>query len=233
MATREPDRPLQRWMIARGRSASLPLSYTTTRDTTIEMKKFWSWAFSAALCIAVIPTAAQAGWKLIPAHAPAKIGPMTVMPGTDWNQASARPGKQGVTWTHDGFELNQFDLFSAVPSGQTVYADKDKKRNPMPRFEGTMLLIESGDFFERVFRARSQAVEFVRVSEVPSKLSGHAALEMRYGYVTPDSPLRRQGFARLTVVDGRLYVLNYTGPSLHYFEDGLQEVVAVMDSAKF
>ena len=34
MATREPDRPLQRWMIARGRSASLPLSYTTTRDTT-------------------------------------------------------------------------------------------------------------------------------------------------------------------------------------------------------
>ncbi|WP_221211938.1 hypothetical protein, partial [Sphingomonas sp. BK481] len=31
---REPDRPLQRWMIARGRSASLPLSYTTTRDTT-------------------------------------------------------------------------------------------------------------------------------------------------------------------------------------------------------
>lgn len=34
MATREPDRPLQRWVIARGRSASLPLSYTTTRDTT-------------------------------------------------------------------------------------------------------------------------------------------------------------------------------------------------------
>jgi hypothetical protein len=28
MATREPNRPLQRWMIARGRSASLPLSYT-------------------------------------------------------------------------------------------------------------------------------------------------------------------------------------------------------------
>ena len=36
MATREPDRPLQRWVIARGRSASLPLSYTTTRDTTCE-----------------------------------------------------------------------------------------------------------------------------------------------------------------------------------------------------
>jgi hypothetical protein len=34
MATREPDRPLQRWMIARDRSASLPLSYTTSGDTT-------------------------------------------------------------------------------------------------------------------------------------------------------------------------------------------------------
>jgi hypothetical protein len=34
MATREPDRPLQRSGIARDRSASLPLSYTTSRETT-------------------------------------------------------------------------------------------------------------------------------------------------------------------------------------------------------
>ena len=96
-----------------------------------------------------------------------------------------------------------------------------------------MMLLELGDLFERVFRARAQAVEFVREAEVPSKLSGHSALQMHYRYVLPDSPLRRQGVARLAVVDGRLYILNFTGPSLHYFGDGLPEAISIMDSAKF
>ncbi len=197
------------------------------------MKKPCALALTLALVLSVIPSAAHAGWKLIPANAPAKVGTMAVTPGTDWNQASARPGKQGVTWTHDGFALNRLDLFVAVPGGQTVYADKDKKRNPMPRFESAMMLLELGDLFERVFRAKEQAVEFVRDSEEPSKLSGHSALEMRYRYTTPDSPLHRQGVVRMAVVDGKLYVLNFTGPSMHYFENGIPEAIAIMDSAKF
>ncbi len=197
------------------------------------MKRSWALALTLALSVSVIPTAAQAGWKLIPADASVKIGTMAVTPGTDWNQASARPGKQGVTWTHDGFALNRFDLFAAVPGGATVYADKDKKRNPMPRFESTMMLLELGDLFERVFRAKEQAVEFIRDSEEPAKLSGHSALQMRYSYITQDSSLHRQGVVRMAVVDGRLYILNFTGPSLHYFGDGMAEAVAIMDSAKF
>ncbi len=197
------------------------------------MKKSCALALALALGISAIPTVAQAGWKLIPANGSAKIGSMTVTPGTDWNQASARPGKQGVTWTHDGFALNQFDMFAAVPGGATVYVDKDKKRNPMPRFESTMMLLELGDLFERVFRAKEQAVEFIRDSEEPTKLSGHSALQMRYRYITPNSALHRQGVVRMAVVDGRLYILNFTGPSLHYFEDGLPEAIAIMDSAKF
>ena len=47
MATREPDRPLQRSGMARGRSASLPLSYTTSGDTTGRFK-FGNYRITAA-----------------------------------------------------------------------------------------------------------------------------------------------------------------------------------------
>ena len=180
-----------------------------------------------------LATPVLAGWKLLPSNSAVHVGSMTVKPTIDWNQASARPGKQGVAWTRDGFALNGIELFAAVPAGQSLYKERNKKRNPMPKFDKTMLLPDLADFFEKSFRVQYQLSDFSILSTVPAQFGGHKGLAIRYTYSYPNDDLVRSGIARLAVADGKLFVANYYAPKLHYFDAGLSEAEAIMSSAKF
>ena len=185
----------------------------------------------SALIAAVSP--ASAGWKLVPANAPVQVGTMTVTPATDWNQASARPGKQGAAWTQDGFGLNGLELFAAVPSGQPLYRERSAKQNPMPKYDNGMLLPDLADFFERSFRVQNALTDFVVEDVTPAKLGGHAGIAVRYRYSMANDGLKRRGVARLAVVDKQLFVGNFYAPELHYYAAGLPQAEAMMDSARF
>lgn len=187
------------------------------------------------LGVALVLTAspAQAGWKLMPGKAMASVDGVSVMPQSDWNQASGRPGKQGRSWTQDGFQLNAMEFFTAVPNGAPLYRERDKKRNPMPKFDNSLLLPELADFFERSFRAHNQLTDFEVTESGPTELSGNQGLRVRYRYTLPNDELTRLGEVRLAVVKGKLYVANYYAPQLHYFEARLPEALTMMEKAKF
>lgn len=178
-------------------------------------------------------TPAHAGWKLMPAGKPVDLVGIAVTPQNDWNQASARPGKQGRAWTRDGFGLNGLEFFAAVPDGQPLYRERNKKRNPMPKFDKSMLLPDLVDFFERSFRVTNQITDFAVVESSPASFGAHPAVRLRYRYSLPNNELVRIGEARLSVVKGKLYVANYFAPELHYFSAGLDEAMAMMESARF
>ncbi len=176
---------------------------------------------------------ARAGWKLVEAGKPMQVGKMTITPTSDWNQASARPGKQGVAWTQDGLGLNGIEFFAAVPAGQPVYRERSAKRNPMPRFDATMLLPDLVDLFERSFRVQNQVTELVVEQSKPAVFGGHQGMMVRYRYNLPNDTLKRRGIARLAIVDKQLFMGNFYGPELHYFPSGLLQAEAMMDSARF
>jgi hypothetical protein len=187
--------------------------------------------FAVALWLPSTP--APAGWKLIPRAQPVDIGGMIVTPLNDWNQSSAPPGKQGRAWTRDGFGLNGIEFFAGVASGQTLYRERNRKRNPMPRFQSSLLLPELADFFERSFRVRGQISDFSLLESTPVQFGGHRGLRVRYRYSLPNDDLVRKGEVRLVVVNRRLYVANFFAPELHYFPASLPEANAIMDSARF
>lgn len=174
-----------------------------------------------------------AGWKLIPRDRPAAPAGISVTPKTDWNQASARPSKLGQAWTRDGFDLNRMEFFAAIPTGQPLYRERSKTRNPMPKFDSALLLPELADFFERSFRAQHGISSFVVEESAPATLGGHPGLRVRYRYVLPNDELVRSGEVRLAVVNNQLYVANFYAPQLHYFPAGLAEANAIMDGARF
>lgn len=176
---------------------------------------------------------AMAGWKLVPANQPADLSGAIVTPQTDWNQASARPGKQGRAWTRDGFNLNGLELFAGVPDGQPLYRERSKKQNPMPRFSSAMLLPELAEYFERSFRVQNRLTDFTAIETSPTTFGGHRGLRMRYRYTRPNDALVRLGEVRLAVVGKRLYVANFYAPELHYFPASLSEANAIMDGARF
>ncbi|MBB3980941.1 hypothetical protein GGR44_000572 [Sphingobium fontiphilum] len=196
------------------------------------MKKTKALSLAMATCC-VIAAPAQAGWKLVPGGRPWPVGAAQVTPMSDWNQASAKPGKQGVAWTHDGFELNGLEIFVAVPSGQPLYRERSKKRNPMPKYQSSLLLPELSDFFERSFRTQYDVSDFTVKEASSGSLGGNPAVVLRYQYSVPGDELKREGVARLTAVNGKLYAVNFFAPTLHYFETGRTEAEAIMDSARF
>jgi len=187
---------------------------------------------AAGLAAALGSAPVQAGWKQLPAGTPVKVGPLSVTPSTDWNQASAKLGQQGVAWTHDGFELNAFETFAGVPVGGSLYKERNRKRNPMPKFDATILLPELADFFERSFRAQHGVTDFVVEEAGPVEFAGTRGLQVRYRYTLPNDELARQGIARLAVIDKRLFATNFYAPSVHYFAAGLPEAETLMTKAR-
>lgn len=186
------------------------------------------------MVVAMIPVSPGiAGWKFLEANKPVQIGTMTVVPITDWNQAGVRPGKQGVTWTQDGSGLNGVEFFSAVPSGQSLYRERNAKQNPMPKYDSLMLAPDLVDFFERSFRVQNQVTDLVVEQSAPVTFGGHRGIAVRYRYSLPNDDLKRRGVARLAVVNKQLFVANFHAPELHYFSAGLPQAEAMMDGARF
>lgn len=188
---------------------------------------------TAALVAGVLSFAAPAyaGWKLIPASVDATVGSIKFRPSSDWNQDSSKPGKQGVAWTHDGYSLNRIEYFSGVRPGQPMYRERNKKQNPMPKFDKSLLLPDLGDFFERSFRVQNQVANFTVEKAEPVTFLSKRGLAVRYRYTLLNDDLIRRGEARLVVINGSLYAINFQAPALHYFEAGASEARDIMDKA--
>jgi len=190
-------------------------------------------AILGVVLVAGLSVPAFAGWKLIEANKPLTVNAITLTPTSNWNRASAKPGKFGVSLTHDGFGLDGLEIFSGLPAGQPLYRERSAKRNPMPKFDATMLPTDLADFFERSFRVSNEITDFTVEKVTPSDFGGHRGIALRYRYSLTEGNLVRQGVARLAIVKGKLYAANFYAPRLHYFPAHLPEVEAMLDGARF
>ncbi|MBO9624675.1 MAG: hypothetical protein J7500_18355 [Sphingomonas sp.] len=185
------------------------------------------------VALAGVSGPALAGWKLIPAGKPLAVDAVTITPKSDWNRASARPGKRAVALTHDGFDLDRLEIFSGIGSGEPLYRERSRRRNPMPKFRSGMLPTDLADLFERSFRVANNLTDFTVESVTPADFGGHRGIALRYSFSLPEDRLVRQGVARLVIVRGKLYAANFHAPRLHYFPSRLAEVQATLDGARF
>src|SRR3546814_1135589 len=67
---------------------------------------------------------------------------VTVTPGRDWNRLDAKAGKNTETWTLDGEQLNDVTFFGGIEAGKPLVKERDRKRDPLPKFTSSTLLIE-------------------------------------------------------------------------------------------
>lgn len=192
--------------------------------------KFW---VVAAVGLVLTAQPVLAGWKLVTANSPINAGGITITPRSDWNLASGKLGKQTTAWTQDGFDLNSLEIYAGIPAGQPLYKERDKKRNPLPKFDPTALLPDLIDLFERSFRTNNGVSDFTFIEVRPATFGGRKGIRARFRYSLPDDQLERFGEVRLASANSKLYAISFTAPALHYFNAGLPEAVAIMDDAKF
>lgn len=155
---------------------------------------------------------------------------VSVTPSRDWNRLSQNIGKNTETWTIDGEQLNDVTFFLGIEPGMPLVRERSKKKEPMPKFMSTTLLVEVPELLETTYRAYKGIGTFEVISVQPEKFLGAEGVNFSYKYVDADE-LTRLGEARAVIVKGKLYMFTYDAPRLNYYDKAMSEYQALVKTA--
>ena len=192
-----------------------------------------TFAATAAMLIVALPPFAAMAHKLREQSIAVTIAdsPLTVTPPRDWNRLDGNIGKHVETWTLDGGQLNDLTFFAGIEPGKPLVRERSKKREPLPRFSASTLLVELPELFEATYRSAKELADF-RVTDVqPTRFLERDGVVFRYEYVDRDD-LTRQGEAQAAIIAGRLYMISFDAPRLHYFERNVEDYRRIARSAR-
>ncbi|MBY8824985.1 hypothetical protein [Sphingomonas colocasiae] len=156
---------------------------------------------------------------------------LAVTPSRDWNRLDIKPGKNSETWTLDGEQLNDVTFFAGIESGKPLVREANAKRDPLPKFKSNMLLIEIPELLEGTYRTYKKIGAFQLLSTEPGSAFGHDGVQFTYEYTDADE-LTRKGEARASIIKGKLYMITFDAPRLHYFDSTLTDFRTLADTAK-
>ena len=190
-------------------------------------------AAGLALAVAAVPAVAG-NWTVVAGNKPVAVAQngLKVVPKSDWNRSKRRPGPKGEVWTQDGLSLNEVSFFAGVGAGEPIYKERAKKEAPLPKFDPKMTLPDLVQLFEASNRILLKTSLFEVEKVEPATLAGHKGVVFNYTYVVQDEEVRRRGEARAAVIGGKLYLINFVAPAIHYYEAGLGEARSIMDGAR-
>ena len=184
----------------------------------------------AALAL-LLATPATAKWKEVaPARTPVAASGLSVVADAGWNRWTRKPIKKEELWSLDGPLLNRIEFFGGIADSEPLAREVNKKREPLPKFGATMHAADVAELIERTLRVTEGAPDFITEAVEPANFSGQPGFRLRYRYTTGE--LIRCGEARGSIIGGKLYLINYSAPALHYFDTGLPRATAIMDSAR-
>ena len=184
------------------------------------------------IAVALSSAPALAKWSTVPASTPVAVagGKLRVVPAAGWNRWSKKPVKQTELWSFDGPLLNQIQFFGGLASGQPFARERNKKREPLPKFTPAMKATDIAEAFEQTIRVTQGAPDFGIDRIEPAPFAG--ADGFRFAYHFTSGELVRKGEARGAIIGGKLFMIVYSAPALHYFDAHLAAAHGVMDSAK-
>jgi hypothetical protein len=195
--------------------------------------KYWRETVLAAAMIVTAAAPALAGWVVMPAEKEVKVakGTIKVTPLADWNRSSSRPSRRSEAWTRDGINLNELTFYGAIENGEPVLRQGWATMEKLPRFKSDMLPTDIAELFESTNRMVLQSSLFKLGKVEAAKLGTHDGVRFSYSYAVQEEDIDRRGEATAAIVDGKLYLVNYVAPSLHYFDAYLPEVRKMVETA--
>ncbi len=156
---------------------------------------------------------------------------LSITPPRDWNKLSLRPGKKAETWTLDGEQLNDISFYSDIAPGEPLLRERSKKRDPLPKLRANSLLTDVPEFLEGTYRAHFGIAVFSLGASKPTKFLNEPAIQFTYEYVTSDE-LTRRGEAIAALRNGKLFMMTFDAPKLHFFDKNIEDYRALVATAK-
>jgi hypothetical protein len=194
------------------------------------MKRF----IVAIILSALVVAPAQAGFKLMPTGKAQPVGKMglSVTPPNDWNRLGAKIGRNAESWTLDGLSLNDLSFYAGIEEGRTLFREVDKKNRPLPKFTASMLPTDIVSLFESSYRVAAGTSLFEIGKVEPATFAGKPGVHFSYSFVQQGEEVRRNGEGTGAIIGGKLYLITFEAPVIHYYDRDIAKYRDVVTSAK-
>lgn len=172
-------------------------------------------------------------YKLVPASKPIAVAKstLTVRPDRDWNRQQVRVGRFAETWTLDGVPLNDLTFYGGIADNMTLFREVAKEERPLPCFSATMLAPDIVQLFEASYRVALSTSLMSIDSIEPAKFAGAEGFRFTYSFTVQEENVRRKGEGRGAVIGGKLYLITFEAPAIHYFDRDVAAFRQIADSA--
>jgi hypothetical protein len=179
---------------------------------------------STALAFMVTVSPAVANSLIAPGPRPSIAGSkLSAKPAGEWNRLSRSDGKNVEIWTRDGDLLNKVTFFGGIAAGKPLVREADKKRQPLPKVAGNMLITDIPGLLESTYRSQGAVNQMSIDSQEPAMLGGRKAIRFTYSFTRGEDEVRRKGEAIGALVDNKLYLVTYEAPALFYFDKDIEK----------
>lgn len=188
-----------------------------------------------ATALAIAPaTPLMAGWKLVKQGVAVKVAKSTMIitPAENWNRSTYRASKKGETWSLDGPSLNEIYFAAAMVPGDTLYRDPNKKEKPLPLMRKNMQLSDVPEFFESSQRIAYNTSLYEITGVEPVKFLGQDGVRFTYQFAIEGNPLQYKGVVQAAFAGGKLYLISFDAPAIHFYDRDRAKAETVMASAK-
>ncbi len=188
----------------------------------------------ATIMAAALVAAPALAYKLVPHGQPIAVAksPLTVVPAIDWNRMQKRPGRNAESWTLDGIPLNEITFYGGIADNESLFREVNRRDKPLPRFAATMLAPDVVQLFESSYRLAGGSALFTVDSVAPAMFAGQPGFRFTYSFVLQSEEVKRTGEATGAVIGGRLYMITYEAPAIHYFARNVADYRVVAASAR-
>lgn len=186
-----------------------------------------------AITAALIAAPALA-YRLVPQGIPIAVAKsaLTVVPAIDWNRMQKRPGRNAESWTLDGMPLNELTFYGGIADNEALFREPNRRDRPLPRFAATMLVPDVVQLFESSYRLAGGSALFTVDGVGPATFAGRPGFRFGYRFVVQGEDVRRRGEATGAIIAGRLYMITYEAPIIHYYAKNLEDFRAVAATAR-
>jgi hypothetical protein len=188
----------------------------------------------ALMALAAMILASCATYSLVAANSRTPIGNgLSVQPTLAWNRNERLQEPNVVLWTMDGPLVDALGFVPGLENNASILKTPSGKE-PMPVFRSGMGAVEVMELFEATL-ARSSATSSVIVKTAhlrPAQFAGRPGFRFDYTFVNQSDDVERRGIAAGAVHGGRLYLIFFQGPKIHYFGKDAPEVEAIIASAQ-
>ncbi len=186
------------------------------------------------LCVALVGIALASpgfagGLKSAGARVTVAKSTLAVTPDQSWNKG-ARPGRLSEAWTLDGLSLNELTFYGGILDNTPLFREIDKKAAPLPRFSKSMLAPDVVQLFESSYRV-ALGTSLITIDSVePATFAGNQGFKFTYSFAVQDE-VKRKGEATGAIIGGRLYMITFEAPRIHYYDRDIASYRRLVETA--